>query len=122
MINSRKMERYYVCVIGEVPEKISDKMIDLDFILVRAFFRMQHQVKVQALIPTLRFKKQHSFLLILFFSGISPVGVPLIESTSASFLFQEILSIFLYKLKREKQLLYIYYSFISPNFTAILIR
>ena len=120
MINSRKMERYYVCVIGEVPEKISDKM--MDFILVRAFFRMQHQVKVQALIPTLRFKKQHSFLLILFISGISPVGVPLIESTSASFLFQEILSIFLYKLKREKQLLYIYYSFISPNFTAILIR
>ena len=90
-------------------------MIDLDFILVRAFFRMQHRVKVQALIPTLRFKKQHSFLLILFISGISPVGVPLIESTSASFLFQEILSIFLYKLKREKQLLYIYYSFISPK-------
>ena len=34
--------------------------------LVRAFFRMQHQVKVRALlIPTLRFKKQHNFLLIL---------------------------------------------------------
>ena len=62
MINSRKMERYYVCVIGEVPEKISDKM--MDFILVRAFFRRQHQVKVQALIPTLRFKKQHNLLML----------------------------------------------------------